>query len=207
LPQTTLINSCKVLVLGDRGVGKTAIVHRFTSSEFREDCKATIGVDFCRERIEVDKDAIELQIWDTAGEERHDSLAPVLFRGVDACILVFDVSDVNSFEHIERWRRRVIDHGEIHEPERFPFVVFANKCDLDSAVTEVSIEQAKTAIEAQRMSLFAVSAKTGENISEGFQTAASKFVEWRRVCGRASRTPLRLDPNSRSSPGVGDGCC
>jgi Ras-related protein Rab-7A len=208
LVPTTLINSCKVLVLGDRGVGKTAIVHRFTTAEFRADFKATIGVDFCTERIEVDKDPIELQIWDTAGEERHNALAPVVFRGVDACILVFDVSDVTSFRNIELWRRQVIEYGKIHEPEKFPFVVFANKCDLETEVTEVSIDQAKSTIEEQHMSLFAVSAKTGENISEGFETAASKFIEWRKMSGGSSQTPLRIDPSPILSPPARDaGCC
>jgi small GTP-binding protein len=205
---TTFINNCKVLVLGDRSVGKTAIVHRFTSAEFRGDFKATIGVDFCTERIEVDRDPIELQIWDTAGEERHNSLAPIVFRGVDACILVFDVSDASSFEHIEWWRRQVIDFGKIHEPETFPFVVFANKCDLGAEATEVPIDQAKSKIEEQNMSLFAVSAKTGENISEGFETAAFKFVQSRKMSGGTSQTPLRIGPTQTlSSPSEKSGCC
>jgi small GTP-binding protein len=208
LTPTTLISNCKVLVLGDRGVGKTAIVHRFISAEFRGDFKATIGVDFCTERIEVDRDSIELQIWDTAGEERHNSLAPVVFRGVDACILVFDVSDATSFEHIEWWRRQVIDFGKIHEPETFPFVVFANKCDLDAEAMEVSIDQAKSTIEEQHMRLFEVSAKTGQNISEGFETAASQFIEWRKMSGGTSQTPLRIDPNpTLSSPTRESQCC
>jgi Ras-related protein Rab-7A len=205
---TTLFNSCKVLVLGDRGVGKTAIVHRFTTAEFREDFKATIGVDFCSERIEVNKDSVELQIWDTAGEERHNALAPVVFRGVEACILVFAVSDVTSFRNIESWPRQVIDCGKIHDPEKFPFVVFANKCDLGAEVTEVPIEQAKSTIERQHMSLFAVSAKTGQNICEGFETAASKFIQWRKMSGGPSQTPLQIGPNPILSPPTGvAGCC
>jgi small GTP-binding protein len=208
LTPTTLVNNCKVLVLGDRGVGKTAIVHRFISSEFREDYKATIGVDCWNERVEVDKDPVELQIWDTAGEERHNSLAPVVFRGVDACILVFDVSDAESFKHIEWWRRQVIDFGNIYEPESFPFVVFANKSDLGAEAAEVSIDEVKSVIEEQKMSLFVVSAKTGENISEGFETAASKFIESRKMSGGTSQTLLRIGPNpTLSSTTAKSGCC
>jgi Ras-related protein Rab-7A len=207
LALTTFINNCKVLVLGDRGVGKTSIIHRFVSSEFRGDYKATIGVDCCTERIEVDKDLINRQIWDTAGEERHNSLAPMVFRGVDACILVFDVSDATSFKHIEWWRRQVIDYGNIQEPEHFPFVVFANKCDVGAEATEVRIEDAKIMIEEQNMSLFSVSAKTGENISEGFETAASKFLQWRKISGCSLQTPLRIDLISPLSPSTGASRC
>jgi Ras-related protein Rab-7A len=189
-----LSNNCKVLVLGDRGVGKTAIVHRFTAAEFRPDFKATIGVDFFVSRIAVDNSFVELQIWDTAGEERHDALAPVVFRGADACVLVFDVSDPGSFTHLDGWRRRLIDNAGIDEPEKFPFIVFANKCDLAAEATHVPIDEAKTAIEEQHMSLFPVSAKTGQNIVEGFQTLGSKFMQWRKMVGRGSRTTLRINP-------------
>jgi Ras-related protein Rab-7A len=194
-----LNNNCKVLVLGDRGVGKTAIVHRFTSAEFRADFKATIGVDFFAGRISVGNSLLDLQIWDTAGEERHNALAPVVFRGVDACILVFDVSDVGSFAHLASWRRQVIDHTGIDQPEEFPFIVFANKCDLAAEATKVAMDQAKTAVEEQHMSLFPVSAKTGQNILEGFETLGSKFMQWRKLAGRSSRTMLRIQPEAKSS--------
>jgi Ras-related protein Rab-7A len=197
---TVLGNNCKVLVLGDRGVGKTAIVHRFTSAEFRADFKATIGVDFFVGSIAVGNSPVELQIWDTAGEERHNALAPVIFRGAEACVLVFDVSDARSFAHVGAWRRQLIDHAGIGEPDAFPFIVFANKCDLAADAMSVAIDQAKTAVEEQHMCLFPVSAKTGQNIAEGFQTLASKFVQWRRMAGRGSRTMLRIDPAPKSSP-------
>jgi Rab family protein len=102
----------------------------------------------------------------------------------------------------------VIDFGNIYEPESFPFVVFANKSDLGAEATEVSIDEVKSMIEAQKMSLFVVSAKTGENISEGFETAAFKFVQMRKMPGSPSQIPLRIDPKPVLSSGSEkSGCC
>jgi Ras-related protein Rab-7A len=181
----TVSKTCKVIVLGNKGVGKTAVVHMFTSGEFRADFQATMGVDFSTAWIEIDGESIELQIWDTAGEERHDALAPRYYRGAEACLLVFDISDMASFRNIDKWHRHFIDQGEIDEPETFPFIVFGNKCDIEGGA-EVSIEEARAALGQQNIVLVEVSAKTGQNIKEGFESLIRRFLEWRRTVGRGA---------------------
>jgi Ras-related protein Rab-7A len=189
--QPLVSKTCKLLVVGDRGVGKTAIVHRFTNCEFRVDFQATVGADFSAAWIDIDGDTINLQIWDTAGEERHDALAPRFYRGADGCLLVFAISDMASFNNLEKWRRHVIDYGAIDEPEKFPFIVFANKCDITEGA--ISIKQARADLEQQHMILVEVSAMTGQNIGEGFETLSRRFLEWRRNTGRSSLLP-RIPP-------------
>jgi Ras-related protein Rab-7A len=201
MPRNTYVKKCKVLVLGDSGVGKTAIVHRLTESEFRPDLVATLGVQFSFLDIEIEKRAVELHIADTAGQEHDNSLTPTIMNGVDACVIVFNVTNVCSFEHIERWRHELLESGRINEPEELPCIVFANKSDVDESATALPISEARAALEKQQMMLFEVSAKSGQNIHEGFTHLASQFL--------ARKRPIRqMTPNMISSEGrTRSDCC
>jgi Ras-related protein Rab-7A len=158
--------SCKIIFLGDSQVGKTCLIRQFIDQEFTSDFKATIGADFSSRSVTVDGVDLDLQIWDTAGQERFHSIGTAFYRGTNACVLVFDVTNYETFEHLSSWRRGLVDRAEVLRPEDFPFVVFANKCDLiDDRV--VAREEAEAYQSAEGLTLFEVSAKTGENVETG----------------------------------------
>ena len=90
----------KIIIIGESGVGKTALLHKYVMGKFIEDHKATIGADFLSKEITVDDKIVTLQIWDTAGQERFQSLGNAFYRGSDACVLVYDVTDENSFQQV-----------------------------------------------------------------------------------------------------------
>lgn len=71
-----------------------------------------------------------LQIWDTAGQERYQSLGVAFYRGADACILVFDLTNLKSFQNLDRWRDDFLIQTSPEDPENFPFVLIGNKVDL-----------------------------------------------------------------------------
>jgi len=125
----------KIVILGNSGVGKTALMERYVSAKFASSYKATIGADFCTKDVTLAEsgDVITLQIWDTAGQERFQSLGLAFYRGADACVLVYDVSDVASFERLDRWRDDFIRSADVRDAATFPFVVLGNKSDLDAA--------------------------------------------------------------------------
>uniref|UniRef100_A0A673FPP9 RAB34, member RAS oncogene family a n=1 Tax=Sinocyclocheilus rhinocerous TaxID=307959 RepID=A0A673FPP9_9TELE len=89
----------KVIVVGDLAVGKTCLINRFCKDVFDKNYKATIGVDFEMERFEVLGVPFSLQLWDTAGQERFKCIASTYYRGAQAVIIVFDLTDVASLEH------------------------------------------------------------------------------------------------------------
>ena len=70
------------------------------------------------------------QIWDTAGQERYQSLGVAFYRGADACILVFDLTNLKSFQNLDRWRDDFLIQTSPEDPENFPFVLIGNKVDL-----------------------------------------------------------------------------
>ena len=77
-------------------------------------------------------DSIPLQIWDTAGQERFQSLGVAFYRGADCCVLVFDVTNANSFKTLDSWRDEFLIQASPRDPENFPFVVLGNKVDLEN---------------------------------------------------------------------------
>jgi Ras-related protein Rab-7A len=192
---------CKVVVLGDSGVGKTAIIHRLTDSEYRSDFKATIGFNFSTFSVECENLDVKLQIWDTAGEERFFALNPQFYRGIEACVLVFDITNARSLARIDDWQRDALEKAGVEDPEHFPFVVFGNKSDLRDTPGAIPAAEAQRVIGQKGIPFFEVSAKSGQGIEAGFRKVAELCLEAHRR--NVSHVPLGLPPVEAG----GGGCC
>jgi len=116
----------KVVMLGDTCVGKTSILNQYVNHRFDARYKATIGADFLTKELEIDGNLLTLQIWDTAGQERFQSLGSAFYRGADACILVFDLTNPQSFQHIGSW----FDEFAIQSGQSNQLILVGNKADL-----------------------------------------------------------------------------
>jgi Ras-related protein Rab-7A len=121
----------KIIILGNSGVGKTSLMERYVAAKFSAQYKTTIGADFSTKDVQIGDELVTLQIWDTAGQERFQSLGVAFYRGADACVLVYDVSDAGTFAKLEGWREEFIRSADIRDPKDFPFIVMGNKADLD----------------------------------------------------------------------------
>ena len=88
------------MIIGNSGVGKSAILVRFVENSFSEHYLATIGVDFRFKTIQVDGKNVKFQIWDTAGQERFRTITSAYYRGSQGILLVFDLTDMLSFDNI-----------------------------------------------------------------------------------------------------------
>jgi len=131
----------KIVILGDSGVGKTSLMNRYSTGKFTGQYKATIGADFLSKDNVVVTDhfgqryLVTLQIWDTAGQERFQSLGVGFYRGADACLLVYDITDPHSLDNLDHWRKEFLDQvgggiqGLGDASTQFPFVVLGNKMD------------------------------------------------------------------------------
>lgn len=159
----------KVIVLGDSGVGKTSILNRFVKQEFSQSYRATVGADFLFKEFNVDGKAVSLQLWDTAGQERFQSLGNAFYRGTDCCLLVFDITNAESFENISSWKNEFLERSG-NEGTNFPIILIGNKCDM-TAERKVSKENAKTWAENEKLIFDEVSAKEDIRIEEAFMQA------------------------------------
>ena len=85
-------------------VGKTSLMNQYVNKKFSSQYKATIGADFLTKEVMVEDRLVTMQIWDTAGQERFQSLGVAFYRGADACVLVYDLTHVKSFENLDSVR-------------------------------------------------------------------------------------------------------
>jgi Ras-related protein Rab-7A len=85
-------NFLKIVILGDSGVGKTTLLHQYLNGRIQAKSKPTIGADFSKKEIMIDNTVVTLQIWDTAGQEKFQSLGYAFYRGADCCALCYDIT-------------------------------------------------------------------------------------------------------------------
>ena len=93
----------KVLVTGDASVGKTSLISRFVNNKFGEDHVYTMGVDFSRAECQVAGRNVLLELRDTAGQERFRAITSSVYRGANGMIVVYDITDEESFNHVSYW--------------------------------------------------------------------------------------------------------
>ncbi|XP_002057667.3 ras-related protein Rab-9B [Drosophila virilis] len=168
----------KVIILGDGGVGKSALLTRFVSNRYEENNFHTIGVEFMNKDIAVDGEKYTLQIWDTAGQERFRALRTPFYRGSDMCLLCYALDDRDSLRGLRLWRNEFLNYADV-KADRFPFIVVGNKNDLRPEKRQVSYEDVQQwCTEYGIGAHIETSSKTATNVSDAFVLA---LRQWRRM--------------------------
>ncbi len=152
----------KSVVVGDGGSGKTAVVVRFSQGFFQENYKLTIGVEFAVKTIHINNYNVKLQIWDTGGQERFRYVRPLYYKGSMGCIILFDLTNRESFDHVPKWLEEVKK-----ESGNIPILLVGNKSDLINERT-VSLEEAKQISKDLNMFYIESSAKNGKGVGDVF---------------------------------------
>ena len=94
----------KVVLIGDAGVGKTSLLEQFQYQKYTKNQKPTIGADFVKRKVQLeDGREVSLQMWDTAGQERYQALCQSFYRGSDCCVIVYDVTQEQSYLNCRKW--------------------------------------------------------------------------------------------------------
>jgi small GTP-binding protein len=185
---------CKIVLLGDSGVGKTSIVMRWASGTYQTDVPSTVGANHQRKTVTLANTDVDLYVWDTAGQEQFHALTPLYARSAAAAILVASTVDRASFQSIDHW----IDLLDSSCEKRPPLILAVNKTDLpDTVLTRDEIDEQYSA----KVSLiFYVSAKSGEFIDALFMQAADAAYQFTFPAG------TRKNANELT-PGSGDRAC
>ena len=143
--------SIKVILLGDSNVGKTSIIDRLISNTFNINQPATVGLEHHNLMIKINSFVLRMQIWDTAGQEKFDSIANTYYKSTDVIIFVYAINLKNSFERIVEWAKQVEDNT-LKEDDQLRILI-GNKTDLNSK-REVSFEEGKDLANKIRCSHF-----------------------------------------------------
>lgn len=128
--------SIKIVIVGDSGVGKSNLLNRFVLNEFSNDCRATIGVELSSKTYKINGKVVKIHLWDTAGQERYKSITGAYYKGAKGAIIVYDITNKDSFDHVDKWIKEVKDNGG----KNMNIVICGNKSDLESS-RKVSTEE------------------------------------------------------------------
>ncbi|CDH60093.1 ras-related protein rab-6a [Lichtheimia corymbifera JMRC:FSU:9682] len=154
----------KLVFLGEQSVGKTSLITRFMYDTFDNTYQATIGIDFLSKTMYLDDRTIRLQLWDTAGQERFRSLIPSYVRDSSICVIVYDITNRNSFNHTTKW----IDDVRAERGDDVIIVLVGNKTDLNDK-RRVTIEEGEKKAREYNIMFIETSAKVGYNVKSLFR--------------------------------------
>ena len=166
------IDTYKIVVLGDISVGKTSILSRFRYGIFEPEYMPTLGIDFFSQNLFYEDKTIRLILWDTAGEERFRSLIPSYLKNADCIIIVFDITNKDSFNSLNKW----LADSKNNASEGTIYIICGNKSDLKEKRT-VNENEIDEYIKKNELIYVECSAKNGEGIKDLFNTVAKNLGE------------------------------
>ncbi|MHA1148786.1 MAG: GTP-binding protein [Promethearchaeota archaeon] len=165
----------KITIFGDGGVGKTTLVNRYLTGNFKENMTMTIGVNFYIKEVNIGGTKVKLQIWDFAGEKRFRTLFKGYVRGSMGGIFMYDVTRYSSLKNVQEW----VDLFRVgtQKYKAAPLYMLGGKADLESK-RSVSYEEAKITAEKYGFAGFSeCSSKSGTNVENAFEELAKLILK------------------------------
>eukprot|EP00761_Pharyngomonas_kirbyi_P011511 gb/GECH01011536.1/.p1 GENE.gb/GECH01011536.1/~~gb/GECH01011536.1/.p1 ORF type:complete len:207 (+),score=38.91 gb/GECH01011536.1/:1-621(+) len=159
----------KLVLLGESAVGKSSLVLRFVRGQFFEYQESTIGAAFLTQTVRLSDTTVKFEIWDTAGQERYKSLAPMYYRGASAAIVVYDITNYDSFTRAKQWVKELQRQGNTS----IVIALAGNKADLEGR--KVDKQEAQSHADDNGILFYETSAKTAHNVQKIFEEIAKKL--------------------------------
>ena len=202
--------TCKVVLVGESGVGKTCIIQRYVNNNYNENTESTSTSTYTYKSIDYKKlnKSISFDIWDTAGQELYRALAKNFYLNASIGILVYDIRRKQSFEAIkDYWHEQLKEFGE----ENMVFGVAGNKCDLFQE-EEVSEEEGKKFAKSIGAIFHLTSCKESIGIDELFEECGRKYLEVNNLItenNKENNNKIVLGKNNENNEGEGKKrkCC
>lgn len=187
-------------------MGKSCLLLRFADDTYTESYISTIGVDFKIRTLDLDGKTVKLQIWDTAGQERFRTITSSYYRGAHGIIIVYDVTDRQSFLDVEHWLKEIDKYANANVNK----LLVGNKSDLQSKKV-VTYEEAKEFADKHGLKFLESSAKNSHNVEQSFQAMATEIKERMKASGpqaggRSGGPAARIRPGQPVKNTAG-GCC
>ena len=173
--------SIKIILLGDSNVGKTSIVHCLSNDKYDNYQKKALGLEHYNYVIKINNIIIRMQIWDTAGQEKFDSITTNYYKNTDVAVFVYSINDMNSFNKIDQWENQINEKGnaindQVEVNKNMIKVLIGNKKDLEND-RQVSYEQGQKLSDNKKFKIFReISCNLeGENAKDNFESIKNLF--------------------------------
>ncbi|KAH0786193.1 Ras family protein [Histomonas meleagridis] len=153
----------KIIIIGASGGGKTSILKMLSDGKFYPETQSTIGIDYYIYNTTIESHPVRMMLWDTAGQERFYTIVKSYYRAAVGCVLVFDITDRNSFEQLPKW----LKDASIEVDPHCSFILVGNKIDL-VADRAVSLHEAEEFANTHNLMYMETSALENTKISELF---------------------------------------
>jgi len=180
----------KILIVGNSGVGKTAFLVRYCDETFSPSFVATVGIDFKVKTLFRQDKRIKLQIWDTAGQERYRTITTAYYRGAMGFILIFDLTNEESFQALRGWASTIRDLSW----ENARVVLVGNKSDLTKSRV-ITKEQGLELAQSLGVMYFETSAKEDVNVKQTFESLVDAISQ--KMAETIEKNPNLLPQSSR----------
>ncbi|XP_072034268.1 ras-related protein Rab6 isoform X3 [Amphiura filiformis] len=194
----------KLVFLGEQSVGKTSLITRFMYDSFDNTYQATIGIDFLSKTMYLEDRTVRLQLWDTAGQERFRSLIPSYIRDSTVAVVVYDITNANSFHQTSKW----IDDVRSERGTDVIIMLVGNKTDLADK-RQVSIDEGERKAKELNVMFIETSAKAGYNVKQLFRRVAAALPGMETTENKSSGDiPVTLTPSEpdNDSTSESSGC-
>ncbi|XP_031625551.1 ras-related protein Rab-21 [Contarinia nasturtii] len=162
----------KVVLLGEGAVGKTSLVLRYVEDTFNPNHITTLQASFLNKKINVDGKAVRLSIWDTAGQEKFHALGPIYYRSSNGAILVYDITDEDSFQKVKNWVKEL----KKMLGSEIVLTIVGNKIDLNKDRT-VPFETAESYSQSVGAMHFETSAKNNVGVEDLFLSLTNMMID------------------------------
>ena len=162
----------KIIIIGDTCVGKSNILSRYLKDEFKEESKATVGVELGTKFLKIKDIGAKLQIWDTAGQERYRSITSSYYKGSHGCFIVYDITNEATFKNVDKW----FEQAKKEASKDVSIILVGNKCDLENE-RKISKEQGKEKAKDFNCPFFETSALSKINIDDIFKEIVNNIFE------------------------------
>ncbi|KAM4772486.1 LOW QUALITY PROTEIN: ras-related protein Rab-6B [Rhinophrynus dorsalis] len=192
----------KLVFLGEQSVGKTSLITRFMYDSFDNTYQATIGIDFLSKTMYLEDRTVRLQLWDTAGQERFRSLIPSYIRDSTVAVVVYDITNLNSFHQTSKW----IDDVRTERGSDVIIMLVGNKTDLADK-RQITIEEGEQRAKELSVMFIETSAKTGYNVKQLFRRVASALPGMESAEEKSKDGMIDIKLDKPQEPQVTDAGC
>jgi small GTP-binding protein len=179
----------KLLLVGDSGVGKSSLMLQHVDRVFEETYAATIGVDFKLQTCNVNDKIVRKQLWDSTGQERFMGITTGYYKGIDAIMIVYDVTSDASFNNVKKWLTSVDEYAK-HNP---CLMLVGNKCDCPPQKRMVDYSRGAELAKHLGIRFIETSAKAETNVDKAFEALVTEAIQQ----GRYSENKTKVKAHER----------